>query len=31
VDAFVGDRYLESNRQTARLAGADLAGFGWRL
>jgi hypothetical protein len=31
VDAFVGDRYLESNRRTARLAGADLATFGWRL
>jgi hypothetical protein len=31
VDAFVGDRYAESNRRTAELAGLDLAALGWRL
>jgi hypothetical protein len=31
VAAFVGDRYAESNRRTAELAGLDLAAFGWPL
>lgn len=31
VDAFVGNRYAESNRRTAELAGTDLAALGWRL
>ena len=31
VDAFVGDRYAESNRRTAELARVDLAALGWTL
>jgi hypothetical protein len=31
VDAFVGDRYAESNRRTAELARLDLAALGWTL
>jgi hypothetical protein len=31
VDAFVGDRYAESNGRTAGLTGIDLASFGWTL
>jgi hypothetical protein len=31
VEAFVGGRYTESNRRTARLTGIDLASFGWTL
>jgi hypothetical protein len=27
----VGDRYVESNRQTAELAGIDLAAYGWMV
>ena len=29
VDRIVGDRFRESNRRTAELAGLDLAGYGW--
>jgi hypothetical protein len=29
VGRIIGDRYRESNRRTAELAGLDLAGYGW--
>ena len=29
VEAIVGDRYVESNRETGELTGLDLASYGW--
>src|SRR5205085_2412418 len=31
VEEVVGDRYVESNRRTAELAGIDLAACGWMV
>ncbi|HEY7603054.1 MAG TPA: sulfotransferase [Gaiellaceae bacterium] len=31
VEELVGDRYVEGNRETAGLVGADLGGYGWMV
>ena len=31
VEDIVGDRYVDSNRQTAALLGVDLGAYGWMI